>query len=1021
MKSKFKWIFSLLLALSMQFVFAQEKTVTGVVSDASGPLPGANVVVKGTVRGTQADLDGRYSVKVKTGDVLFFSFLGMENKLVTVGASNVINVKLESDAKVLGEVVITGYGTVAKKKSSISQVKVSAATIENRPNASLIQTLSGQVAGLDISVNSGQPGANARVVLRGANSIGGNVEPLFIIDGIPVNGDNFRSLNPNEIESVTTLKDAGATAIYGNRGANGVVIIKTKSGVKNSGLQVNYTAITSFANLQVSNKKGYNLFESSQDLLRFERGARLGRGFGAALGPVFPTNGTPAVPLTDAQMAAQPNTDWLKFFFTTGITKNHTLTFSNGSENSSSFTSLGYFNQQGILRDSDLTRFSLRNNVTGSSKDQKLTYSTAVSMNYSKNNQPTSIGTNGVNQNPLFGAFSSLPYLTPQDNPGPVILAQSFILGYAPFYTIDKLRTSVSLEEETKILAGFTSSYKLTKDITASVNSGIDYEHVTFLDFTDPFSRNELRFNVGVDGNQSQQSTRRLSFNNTTSLGYNKTIGKHTFGANAYVEYFKAHLRTFGYTQIGLDPKTLSPGDGSGFISDNGLNDFFVPRVNADVINTGLFSYFGTANYDFDSRFGVTGTIRRDASSRFSQTNRWGTFWSVAGFWNIADEDFIKDSAFNNLKIRASYGSTGNQNILAAGGSNLPFVGPDLYATFFNTANGYGNTAAILRGQIGNTSLKWEVVNQGNVGIDFGVWNNKLRGAFDVYYKKTEGLYQSKPQSFVTGTGGAIPSNTGSLYNRGFDFEMHYDLIKDKDLRVTLNFVGNYNRSALADIPNTSGELIGTGRNGGVLGERKLVRYAGVNPANGSLLYLDVDGNLTENPNADRDAVWTKTTNNPDFLGSFGFDLDYKGFFLTSQFNYETGITRFDFDYSGFIDPNNIGQFNVSQDILRAWTPDNRVTDIPSLTAANLNVINAGLTDRFVKKADFLRLRFLQFGYNLSPDALKNTGIRNVKIFGNAENLFTWTEFRGFDPSSRAGSREYPTPKIISLGLEIGF
>jgi TonB-linked SusC/RagA family outer membrane protein len=1021
MKSKFKWIFTLLLALSLQFSFAQEKTVTGVVSDATGPLPGANVVVKGTARGTQTDLDGKYSIKASTGDVLVFSYIGTKDNVIKVGANNSINVTMSSSSNTLEEVVITGYSTVAKKKSNIAQVKISAKTIENRPNASLIQTLTGQVAGLDISTGSGQPGANSRVVLRGANSIGGNIEPLFIMDGIPINGDNFRSLNPNEIESVTVLKDGGAIAIYGNRGANGVVYIKTKTGVKNSGLQVNYTAITSFSSLQINNKKGYNLFESSQDILRFERDARLGRGFGLALGPVFPSNGTPAVPLTDAQIAAQPNTDWLKFFLGTGITNNHTLTFSNGSENSSSFTSLGYFNQEGILKDSDLTRFTLRNNVTGSSKNQKLNYSTNVSMNYSKNNQPTSIGTAGANQNPLFGAFASLPYLTPQDNPGPVLLAQSFILGYVPFYTIDKLRSSRALQEETKIIAGFTSSYKITKDITASVNSGIDYEHITFLDFTDPFSRNELRFNVGVDGSQSQQTTRRFTFNNTTSLGYNKTIGKHTFGATTYLEYFKAHSRTFGYTQIGLDPKTLSPGDGSGFIRDNGLNDFFVPTVNADVIDTGLFSYFGTVNYDFDSRFGVTGTIRRDASSRFSQTNRWGTFWSVAGFWNIGDEGFMEGTAINSLKLRASYGSTGNQNILAATAANLPFIGPDLYLTFFNTANGYGNLAAILRGQIGNTTLKWEVVNQGNLGIDFGVWNNRLRGAFDVYYKKTEGLYQPNPQSYVTGTNGSIPSNTGSLFNRGFDFELHYDLIKDNDLRLTLNFVGNYNRSALADIPNTSGELIGTGRNGGVLGERKLVRYAGVNPANGNLLFLDINDNLTENPNSDRDAVWTKTTNNPDFLGSFGFDLDYKGFFLTSQFNYETGITRFDFDYSSAIDATNIGQFNVSQDLLRAWTPDNRVTDIPSLTATNLAVINDGLSDRFVKKADFLRLRFLQFGYSLPKDALKNTGFRNIKIFGNAENLFTWTEFRGFDPSARAGSREYPTPKIISVGLEIGF
>ncbi|GAA4961919.1 hypothetical protein [Algibacter aquimarinus] len=225
----------------------------------------------------------------------------------------------------------------------------------------------------------------------------------------------------------------------------------------------------------------------------------------------------------------------------------------------------------------------------------------------------------------------------------------------------------------------------------------------------------------------------------------------------------------------------------------------------------------------------------------------------------------------------------------------------------------------------------------------------------------------------------------------------------------------------MQDIPDETGEIIGIGRNGGILGERKLVRYAGVNPANGNLLYLDIDGNATESPDFDRDAVWTETNNVPEFLGSFGFDLDYKNFFLTTQFNYEVGITRFDFDYSNAIDRDDIGVFNLSQDLLRAWTPDNRITDIPSLDATNLGVIGGGASDRFIKNSDYLRLRFLQLGYNVPQKAIENSGIRSIRIFGNAENLFTWTEFRGFDPSARAGSRSYPTARIMSIGLEIGF
>lgn len=1019
MKTKFSGLLTLILAFVVQLSFAQQKTVSGTVIDENGlPLPGTTVLIKGSSSGTSTDFDGKFFLKVSQGDVLVLSFVGYVTNEVTVGASDTITVTMVEDSAALDEVVVTGYASVAKKKSGIAAQRISSETIENRPNASFVQTLTGQVAGLDISTNSGQPGANSLIELRGANSINGNTEPLFLMDGIPINEDNFRSLNPNEIESITVLKDAGATAIYGSRGANGVIVIKTKRGVKGAGLQINYTGITSLSNLQYNNKRGYNLFENSQDYARFERDAGVGLGAGGGLGPQDGTEVITAtgVPLTDAEIDALPTTDWLDFFLGTARTQNHTLTFSNGSENVSTFTSLGYFNQEGILTGSNLQRFNLRNNISGTTKNQKFNYNTSVSINYSKDDEPTSIGTNGVNQNPLFGAYSSLPYLTPEQNPGSRILAQSFIVGYAPFYNIDKLATSVALEEEFKLIGSFTGTYRVTDDITASITSGVDYEHITFLDFQHPISRNQLRFNDLVDGFQDQQTTRRMSFQNTTSLNYNKTFGKHTVGAGAYLEYFKAHFRTFGFDANGLNPKTLSPGDGDGIIPDAPDNDALVDVVNANILDAGLLSYFGTLSYDYDAKYGVSLTLRRDASYRFAETNRWGTFFSAAGFWNIADESFMQGSIFNILKLRASYGETGNQRITG----NSYWSGPDLTRTLFNVGAGYGNNQAIFRGQIGNSTLRWETVAQSNVGIDFGLWNNRLRGAFDVYEKKTTDLFQSAPLSAVTG-GFAQNANIGTLFNRGFDFNVSYDVFQQKDVNLTLNFVGNYNQSELQDIPDETGEIIGIGRNGGRLRERKLVRYAGVNPANGNLLYLDIDGNLTETPDFDRDAVWTNTNNVPNFLGSFGFDLDYKGFFVSTQFNYEVGITRFDFDGTNAIDRDDIGVFNLSQDLLRAWTPDNRVTDIPSLDATNLNIINNGSTTRFIANSDYLRLRFLQIGYNVPQKALEKTGIRAVRIFGNGENIFTWTEFKGFDPSARTGSRSFPTPRILSIGLEVGF
>lgn len=996
----------MLFALLMQLSFAQDRAITGKVtsSDDGLPLPGVNVIVKGTSRGVQTDFDGNYSIRAKSGETLVFSYVGAIPKEIPLGASDVIDVTLSFDNQ-LQEIVIDSYRTTAKEKSTVASSTITSESVVNRPNASIVQTLTGQVAGLDISTFSGQPGANSTVQLRGINSINGNTEPLFLMDGIPINEDNFRSLNPNEIESITVLKDAGATAIYGSRGANGVVVIKTKTGSVGSGLKVGYTGILSFSTLQNEN---YDLL-NSRDYLRLERDFGTGRGAGDS---DYLFDGT-GEPFTDSQIANSPDTDWLDYFFRTALTKNHTVNISTGGQNASSYTSLGYFDQDGILKNSSLQRFNFRNNISGSSKNDKFNYSTTLSVNYSKNDVPTSIGTNGVNQNPLFGAYSSLPYLRPEDNPGSRILASNFVLSSAPFYIMDKLSTSESLNEEVKIIAGFSANYELAKNLIVGFNAGGDYQNEIDLDSQEPISRNQLRFNPAVDGTQSQGTVREFSFNSTTSLNYTQELGLHTIGMGAYLEYFKAHLRTFGYTQNGLNPKTFAPGDGSGFIADGPDDDFRVPTVGANKLDAGLLSYFGTFNYDYDSKYGLSATVRRDASYRFASTNRWGTFYSLGARWNISNEDFMDGSVFNTLKLRGSYGKTGNQRITG----NSYFSGADLPFSFYATGQGYAGNPAIFLSQIGNTTLKWETVTQANIGIDFGVFNNRLRGAFDYYKKKTEDLFQNRPVSGINSTF-AINANIGSLYNEGFDVELHYDVFRNQNVNLTLNFVANYNKNELADLPSDDGEIIGIGRNGGPINEIYAVPYLGVNPANGNLLFLTADGNVTENPNVDTDRVWTNRNANPDYQGSYGFNFDYKGFFLTTQLDFVIGLDRFDFDYAGFIDRDNIGDFNLSGDIFRAWTVDNRVTDIPSLTATNL--ANDTNSDRFLRDADYMRLRFLNFGYNFPLRYLDNTGIESLKIFANAENLFTLTKFRGFDPAARAGSRSYPTPRILSFGVEIG-
>jgi TonB-linked SusC/RagA family outer membrane protein len=1007
------------MAFVMQFSFSQEKTITGTVTGADDgfPLPGVNVIVKGTQRGAQTDFDGNYTIKASEGETLVFSYVGYETAEVRVGTSSTVNISMKA-GNVLDEVVVTGYATQTKAKSSVSSVRVTAETIENRPNASFVQTLQGQVPGLNITTSSGQPGGNSTVQLRGVGSINGDTEPLFIIDGTPVDQDNFRSLNPQDIVSIDVLKDAGATSIYGNRGANGVIVIKTRQGSFNQGLRINYNMFVGFNTLQDND---YN-YMSSQQLLTYERTRGTGAGAGNSTGVFNPGAGSP---MTDAQIAAAPDFQWLDFFFKTGVTQNHNLSLSSGGENSSQFTSFGFNDTQGILINSGLKRFNLRSNVTGKSSNNKFNYATNITLNYSTSDEPDAIGTGGINRNFVLGAVQSVPYITADDYTTGADLLSPLSFTNTPLFLLDLSRTFTRQEEEVRLVGSLTASYALTDFLTANVVMGADYQNEIRTRAEQSDSFNALLFGGAanpVAGFQEQQTTRIFSYNQVTSLNFNKTWGKHTVDAGVYTEYFKAHLRQFGYFQEGLDPKTFFPGDGSSFIPDNAANDFFVDTANANILNAGLFSYFGRASYDFDERFGLEGTIRRDASYRFSGSNRWATFWSVAGRWNISNEAFMEGSVFDVLKLRASYGTAGNQDITGGG----LFGGPDLFLDLFVTTGGYGNANSIALGQIGNRSLRWETIATANIGIDFELFNRRLRGAFDVYERKTEDLFQDTPLSATTGIT-LQDANTGLLFNRGFDFQLNYDLVRatsEGGLNISLGVVGNFNETELDELPNPEGEIInpngiGLGRNGGILNEYYFLRYAGVNPANGELLYLDANGNLTETPNADTDRVWLGKNIIPNWVGGFNTSISYKNFFFDTQWTYVVGVDRFDNDYFSAIDPDNVGQFTASTDILRAWQQPGDITDIPAWNAANRNSFDS---DRFLRSADYLRLRFASIGYNFPAKYLENTGFSNVRIFFNAENLITFTEWRGFDPETRDnGSRQFPTPRTLSVGFELGF
>ena len=1010
MKTKFSGMLMLMLALVVQISFAQEKKVSGNVSDNNGlPLPGATVVIDGTTSGVSTDFDGNYSINAKVGDVLAFSYIGYANQSQTVGASNTINVVLATDTN-LDEVVVQAFRTTSKATSNIASTTVTAQTIESRPNASFVQTLQGQVAGLNITTGNGQPGGNSLINLRGVSSISGNTEPLFIIDGVPVDEDNFRSLNPNDIASLSVLKDAGATAIYGNRGANGVIIIETKVGSYETGLKVTYSGLTSFSNLQGND---YNLM-NSREQLQLEKD--FGAGFGATLSDV-----------ELEERATQVNTDWLDVFFGTGLTQSHNLSLSSGGKNLNSFTSLGFQDQEGILkRASTLKRFNFRNNINGKSNSGKFRYSTNLSLNYSENNEANSIGSGAINRNFALGANMSVPYISPssyisgEGSNIPVNFANT------PLMLLDRLETYTRREDEIKVIASLKASYDITDNLTFNSRFGADFTDEQLLRVEAPTSFNAQLF--AQAGNETpgfsvQNSNRSIFLNFNNSLSYTNTFAeKHSLEVSLFTEYFKAHWRSFGVSQEGFDPATFYPGDGSAFVDDNAANDNFVDTASANIQNAGLFSYFAYADYDYDKTYGVSATIRRDASYRFADSNKWGTFWSVSGRWNVSNESFMQNLSFvNSLKLRASYGTAGNQRIVDSGGSFAPFGAADLTRDLFVTGGQYGGVNGLSFGQIGNNLLKWETVVQANLGVDFSLFN-RVRGSFDVYKKNTEDLFFPTPISpALNGAQTSISANVGEIQNSGFDLELHYDVLKaakQGGLNVTLNLVGNYNKQEVISL-GSGGDIPFGLRVGGVLSEIYAAPYVGVNPANGNMLFEDINGDITENL-VESDQRATGLNIYPDYQGSFGFDADFKNFFLTTQFNYAIGVDRYDFDYNNFMDPNSIGQFRHSRDLLNAWQQPGDITNVPSLNASNY--ADQGFSDRDLREADYLRLRFIQFGYNIPKVILDKTGFSYIRAFVGGENLVTFSKWRGFDAEGTgAAGNGYPTPKTFSVGLEFGF
>lgn len=1023
------------MAFVMQLSFAQEKTVTGTVTSAEDalPLPGVSVIVKGTTRGVQTDFDGNYSIRASEGEILVFSFIGLKTTERPVGSGSTINLSMAEDLAELETVVITGYrGATNASEITSSLSTVSAESIEQVPINSVDQLLQGQAAGVNVNTASGQPGQSATIIIRGRASLNGDIEPLFIVDGVPVDQDNFRSLNQNDIETMSVLKDAAATAIYGNRGAGGVILITTKTGKKGSGVKVQYRSLYGTA---INPQTRFDVM-NSQQFLRFQRDLLPGTQFGDGLSDA-------AINL----IALQSNTNWEDIFFRRGKTRSHEVTITTGGETTSSFTSAQYYEQEGITIGSDLKRFSFRNNFNASSRDNKFNFATNLTMNYSTSSFVVDAArggnTGGQLDNPFIVPYIGLPYMSPYNPDGSINIwgtgptsgggsgafnADGSINGdgangflNTPYIALNTAALNTDTESEIKIVGRISGDYNFAKNLTVGASYGLDYTYIESLFINAPNSiRGLITPNPGSEqkGSQFEGFFRNANMIANAFVRYDNDItDKLNINVAVFGEYNYTNTQNAGFTASGLNPAL--PGSGAGFapgdLTEGEDNDVYnyIPTVFSSESELALGSLFATLDMDWDGRYGISASIRRDATSRFVQ-NREGTFWSVSGRWNIDNEAFMDNVDWvSTLKLRASYGVVGNQTV----GSRYQAL------QTVNSGPGYQNASAYQLGALVDPAIQWETSNQANIGLSFGFWQNRLTGELDFYNNETTDLFAARPLS-VSGTGAtSVQTNVGDLVNKGIDIQLSYDLLRKSDTNpwsIRLNANANYNKNEVTSLPGgfTGNTLrIAEGRQAFTW---FLERWAGVNPANGEPLYLDADGNITNVYSVDN-RVYLDKNFDPTYTGGFGADITYKGFSFNCLFSFQADRWRNNSSLAIIEDAGLAGFANQSTSMLNAWTTPGQVTDIPALSFGGLRAVDG---DRYLEDASFLRLRNVSLSYNVDRKVLEQTKLfSGVRVFVQATNLFTWTKFRGFDPegTGATGFFDYPVPRTFTLGFDLTF
>lgn len=1019
----------LFAVLCTQLLYAQDKTVTGVVvsSEDGSPMIGVAVMDKVSMNGVITDFDGKFSITVPTkSKVLQFSYVGFKTKEQAISGKT-MKVEMTPDVVNLEEVMVVAYGTGKKSSFTGSATVVKKESLEKVKVSNVTQALQGQSSGVQVINNSGEPGADASIMIRGIGSMNASSSPLYVVDGTAYNG-YINAINPNDIESMTVLKDASATALYGSRAANGVIMITTKKGASEKG-QINFRSTWGFTSLAVDLPRALTPQEFTELAWTGIMNGYMDNGMSATDAAklatdnlanelkINPWNMDKPVGLDgklDPNAKLKFSGDWRDALLKSRLRQEYTIDFSGKSQKSDYFISAGYLNDKGVFSTQEYERFSVRGSMN---YDVKKWMKVGLNANLSHSKRIMSAGSDVV------WFLRTMPSIYPiyvwdeatqgykTDSNGDYILDygdnRMSWAGWNPLADA-KYNPSPWYHDDASLRTYF--EIKFLPELTWRTNISLDY----YLYHSDGYVNSEYGFAAGYGGEAYKDMQRGISYTINNLLTYNKTFGDHTINA------------LLGQEAYARDTKALSASK-RGF-PFNGLTEI---NSASEMNSMGswkdeyrLLSWFSRLEYDYANRYYVSASYRTDGSSRFHPDSRWGNFWSVGASWRISNEKFMEPYSewLDNLKLKASYGAVGNDNL----GTLYAYQG--LYATGMNNYN----QAGVMISRLPNKTLKWETNLQFNVGLDFAMFN-KFSGTIEYFKRKSKDLLFTMPMAPSTGFGG-IDRNIGDVQNYGIEFTLNYVPFSSKDFTWTIDLNGTSYKNKITKLPQ---EEMNAGYFKWREGESRFnfwgAEYAGVNPETGNDQYWMVvdkeDGTTERVKTEDYNAVSSDKHKKylgdalPKLFGGLTNSFQFKGIDFSFMIYYSLGGKLYDGDYAQAMAYRQ--GYSLHPDMLDAWTPENKNAKLPRFSTTYGNYMGS-YSSKFLYDNTFFRLRNITLGYTLPKSLTSKFLINSLRVFAQADNILTTgnAQKRGTDPEQSidgiAGNR-FPVTKSVSFGLQLNF